>query len=488
MNAKQPTEPAPNGTERKAAVNDFIEIAEGKAKIIVPKANRTKRGPGKIDAPVFYNPAMEQNRGVSVLVFQSLTSSRGRHIDALDGLAASGIRGIRFCKEVSGDFSVTINDWSQDAFELIKRNVERNRAEGASRAGGTAGSAGCAAARNSDLNALLCERKFDYIDIDPFGTPVDFIDSAVRAVRHKGILGITATDTAALCGAGSKACIRRYGAKPLHCEFMHETGLRILAGYVVRTAAKYDRAALPLLCYAEGHYMRCYFEIKDGAQKADALLKKIGFAHYCRKCGRRRVSNEVGIRESGFGNREPRIENREIGSQGSEIGSRESRIEKRDSGSGNREPRSENRDLGIGIRSSELGKHLDFAGAGLKCTCKGKAESAGPLWTGALSDGAFLDKLDAPKEIAEKKDVAKLLSIWRRESGAPPLYYTTGEIASLFHIESPAIEDAAAALKSNGFFACRTHFDPTGFKTDAPFEALADMAHILQQKPKSNQS
>ncbi len=455
MNAKQPTEPAPNGTERKAAVNDFIEIAEGKAKIIVPKANRTKRGPGKIDAPVFYNPAMEQNRGVSVLVFQSLTSSRGRHIDALDGLAASGICGIRFCKEVSGDFSVTINDWSQDAFELIKRNVERNRAEGASRAGGTAGSAGCADARNSDLNALLCERKFDYIDIDPFGTPVSFIDNAVRAVRHKGILGITATDTAALCGAGSKACIRRYGAKPLHCEFMHETGLRILAGYVVRTAAKYDRAALPLLCYAEGHYMRCYFEIKDGAQKADALLKKIGFAHYCRKCGRRRVSNEVGIRESGFGNREPRIENR---------------------------------DLGIGNRGSELGKHLDFAGACLKCACKGKMEHAGPLWTGVLFDGAFLDKLDAPKEIAEKKDVAKLLSVWRKEAGAPPLYYTTGEIASLFHIEPPAIDDAAAALKSNGFFACRTHFDPTGFKTDAPFEALADMAHILRQKPKSNQS
>ena len=417
MSAEQAKQ-APNGAELKAAQSDFVEITDGKARILVPKSNRTKRGPGRMDAPVFYNPAMEQNRDISVLVFQSLVSSHGRHVGALDGLAASGIRGIRFCKEVgggSGGFSVTINDWSKESFALIRKNIERNCI------------AGRAEASNRDLNALLCERSFDYIDIDPFGTPVEFVDNALRSVRHKGIIGITATDTATLCGAGAKACIRRYGAKPLHCEFMHEIGLRVLAGHIVRTAAKYDRAALPILCYAEGHYMRCYFEIKDGAQKADALLKKVGFAHYCRKCGRRSM---------------------EVGSGMSEVGST--------------------------LPTPYFPHHTSKNG---ECNCGARMEFAGPLWAGALFDGAFLEKLATPREIAEKKDVAKLVSIWRKEAEAPPLYYTTGEIARLFHVEPPAIEDAVSALNENGFFACRTHFDPTGFKTDASFGAIKDIVN-----------
>jgi tRNA (guanine26-N2/guanine27-N2)-dimethyltransferase len=257
--------------------HELVEISEGKAKILVPKSERKSKGPGKIDAPVFYNPAMAHNRDISMLVLQAFVSVRGRRVDVLDGMAASGVRGVRFCKEIEGDFSVTINDWSEESHSLIQKNIERN---------------GCAnaAAANRDLNKILCEKSFDYIDIDPFGTAVPFIDNAVRVVRHKGILAITTTDTATLCGSGALPCIRRYGAKPMQCDFMHEVGLRIFAGYVVRMAAKYDRAARPLLCYADGHYMRCYFEILDGAKRADALLSEMGYVHLNMETMARKIS------------------------------------------------------------------------------------------------------------------------------------------------------------------------------------------------------
>lgn len=373
----------------------LAEIFEGKARISVPDVERKQKGPGS-KTPIFYNPAMEFNRDISMLVLQTFVKVRGRHIDVLDGLAGTGIRGIRFCREVRGDFSVTINDWNKEAFAIIQKNIERNNVH--------------AIPSNRNLNTLLCDCSFDYIDIDPFGTPVPFIDNAVRGIRHKGIIGITATDTAALCGASRKACIRRYDAIPMHCEFMHEIGLRILLGYAVRTAAKYDRAIFPLLCYAEGHYMRVYFSVLDGARKADRQIEGIGYANYC-KCGRRWMSSEPE-----------------------------------------------------------------------EC-CRAIAH-AGPLWTGEIFDKNFLGNMKDPKEIREKKNVSRFISLWLEEADVP-LYYTIPEVSRRFEINPPPMSRVLGLLRNSGFTASRTHFDPAGFRTDAPFDALKK---ILRQKPKQPQT
>ena len=55
----------------------------------------------------------------------------------------------------------------------------------------------------------MSEEKFGFVDLDPFGTPAPFIDAAIRSSGK--YLGVTATDTAPLCGAHLKAGIRRYG-------------------------------------------------------------------------------------------------------------------------------------------------------------------------------------------------------------------------------------------------------------------------------------
>ena len=134
-----------------------------------------------------------------------------------------------------------------------------------------------AAAINMDANALMHSQHFGYIDIDPFGTPMPFIDAAIQSIKNKGVLGITATDTAPLCGAHKAACIRRYKARPIRGSQCHEIGLRILLGYIAREAIKHDAGIRPLLCYYMDHYFRVYVQIIRGARRADKALEEIGF-------------------------------------------------------------------------------------------------------------------------------------------------------------------------------------------------------------------
>ncbi|HEX2066093.1 MAG TPA: hypothetical protein VHI93_04700, partial [Candidatus Thermoplasmatota archaeon] len=117
------------------------------------------------------------------------------------------------------------------------------------------------------------------VDLDPCGSPAPFLDAAVRAVRHGGLLCATATDTGALAGKFPRVCRRRYDAHHgLHrAPWRAEVGLRILAGALVRAAARFERTAAPVLSVAAGHWMRVVVRVEDGAQ-GDASIKRLGAA------------------------------------------------------------------------------------------------------------------------------------------------------------------------------------------------------------------
>ena len=234
-------------------------INEGTTKLLVFKKKSSSKGPGTKDSEPFYNPSMELNRDLSVVINQWLLGNSKKKLHLLDGLAASGIRGIRFACELVGDFDVTINDYDEESFLLIKKNIERNKEKNIT-------------ACNKNLNVLLSENKYDYIDIDPFGSPVYFIDSAVRSICNNGVISCTATDTAALCGVYPKVCLRRYGATPFHSFVMHEIGLRILLGFICREAAKYDKGIEPILCYSTDHYFRIYVKVRRGKSYANESM------------------------------------------------------------------------------------------------------------------------------------------------------------------------------------------------------------------------
>ncbi|OPY28827.1 MAG: tRNA (guanine(26)-N(2))-dimethyltransferase [Methanocella sp. PtaU1.Bin125] len=213
---------------------------------------------------VFYNPRMEMNRDISVACVACLPGVK----TYVDAMAASGIRGIRVKKEVPRELDVTVNDWDADAYRLIQQNAALNDV--------------AVNASNRGANTLLSCTQFDYVDLDPFGTPAPYIDSACRSA--KVAMGVTATDTAPLCGAHLRAGMRRYAARPLKTDYYHEVGLRVLLGKVVREQAKYDKAVRPLLCHATEHYVRLYLEVQHGVIFADRMVDRMGYLLHCFKC------------------------------------------------------------------------------------------------------------------------------------------------------------------------------------------------------------
>ena len=236
------------------------KVKEGGVELFVPKVS-------KITAknPAFFNPAQIVNRDISVLLTSCLF---GKDAAILDLLSATGVRAIRFAKEV-GLKNVFANDANPTAVKLIKKNAAHNKIK--------------LKILNLRAHELLATKYnlnlktyFDYIDIDPFGTPVPFLDAAVKALNPRGgILAATATDTANLCGVNRNACRRIYQSTPMHSELMHEIGIRILLKKIIETGVQYDIALTPIFVHSTLHYMRAYLRAESGAKKADEILKQV---------------------------------------------------------------------------------------------------------------------------------------------------------------------------------------------------------------------
>ncbi|MBN2368384.1 tRNA (guanine(10)-N(2))-dimethyltransferase [Candidatus Woesearchaeota archaeon] len=247
-------------------------ITEDSAKLEISEEKKISR-----KLPVFYNPVMKLNRDVSVLLLNSIADIK---MQIALPLAGSGIRGIRFLKELEpGKIeNISFNDYK--SIENIRQNLRLN---------GLLGDNIFFFSR--DANLFLLESKgFDYIDIDPFGTPNPFLESSIVRLARDGILAVTATDTSALAGSSPTACLRKYWAKPLKNEFMHETGIRILIRKVQLVGAEFEKALIPIFSFSKDHYYRVFFRCEKGRQKVDKLLKYHKFLLYNPKTLDRKVS------------------------------------------------------------------------------------------------------------------------------------------------------------------------------------------------------
>jgi tRNA (guanine26-N2/guanine27-N2)-dimethyltransferase len=363
-------------------LNFFEEITEGNTNIFVYKTKSDSKGPSSKQGVPFYNPTMQLNRDISILVCQQLLDSSKRKIILLDGLAASGIRGVRLANELVGDFEVVINDWDEKSYNLIEKNIEKHNFKNMK-------------ACNRNLNVLLSEDKFDYIDVDPFGSPVGFIDSALRSIKNGGIIACSATDTATLCGVYPKVCIRRYGAIPFHSVVMKEIGLRILLGFICRVAGVYDKGIEPIICYSTDHYFRVYIKVNSSISKANQSMNNFKIIHSGENIGIQKTKNNIG-----------------------------------------------------------------------------------PMWLDKFGDkktiGEILNIVSS-KKLGCKNQIYRLLDILGEEADAPAFFYTTESIASFLKKSSPRRDLFFENLKKQGFNVYRTHFSPTGFKTDASINIIEKM-------------
>ena len=187
-------------------------VREGQAEVVFPSREE-----------VFYNPVQEFNRDLSIAVIQEYANEAEVEggIKILEALAASGLRSVRFAKELQGIESVVANDWSRQAVESIERNVRHNQVED------------IVTGHNGDAALLMYQHKqkkdrFDVIDLDPYGSPTPFLDAAVQAVSEGGLLCVTATDMAVLCGNSPETCYTKYGAISIKSRSCHEIAVRIL--------------------------------------------------------------------------------------------------------------------------------------------------------------------------------------------------------------------------------------------------------------------
>jgi tRNA (guanine26-N2/guanine27-N2)-dimethyltransferase len=246
-----------------------MRVSEGAVEIEAP----ADAGDAVTDA-VFFNPIQELNRDITVAACRAYREREPRASTYLDATAATGIRGVRAAAD---GWDATLCDVDPAAAERCEANLALNDLD--------------AEVRHRDANALMHERRFDVVDVDPFGTPMPFADAACRATA--GLLCVTATDTAPLCGAHFESGVRSYWTVPRNTEYHAEMGLRVLLSALVRTAARYDLAATPVCTHATKHYVRSYLRIEPGARAANDLLEDLGYVHHCEHCLRR--DHEFGL-------------------------------------------------------------------------------------------------------------------------------------------------------------------------------------------------
>jgi tRNA (guanine26-N2/guanine27-N2)-dimethyltransferase len=199
---------------------------------------------------VFYNAAMAVDRDLGVSLARALRERGEGPWRAWEMLAATGVRGLRILSESDLVGEMWLTEQNPEALPVLRRNARRYAARGAH-------------VLSHDAHRLIPGAPFDFVDLDPYGTPVPFLPTALEAVRPGGLLGVTATDMMVLAGVLKGTCEARYGARPLRGRFGPEGGLRILIAYVARLAAESGRRVRPILSYVHDHHVRAYLRVTE---------------------------------------------------------------------------------------------------------------------------------------------------------------------------------------------------------------------------------
>jgi tRNA (guanine26-N2/guanine27-N2)-dimethyltransferase len=380
---------------------DPTKTAEGKARLIVS---------GGPDTPkAFYNPKMSLNRDIAILFLQSYFPA-SRHLRVCDPMTGTGVRAVRYLLESPNVLSVLAADKDSETVEAARATVHFNGLEER------------ISVFESDANLLLlnhAKERFDLVDLDPFGSPAPFFESALRATIDDGILAATATDMAPLTGARASACIRKYGVSGVRTEFEKEVAVRVLASCLAGAAGRLGLGINIVFAHASDHYVRIYAVITKGKTPANISAKSLGFIEYCRYCLRRdSLSSLQSIRTT--------------------------------------------------------------------CEdCGNKTIIGGLIWLGALWDPSAVKRMIGHSPIlmsSRLSEIQRLLTRIDEEWEAPLFYYRTDVHSARLAVKPPKISSVLDALRESGYKATRTHFDPNGFRTDAPNREVSSIVKSLANK------
>ncbi len=229
----------------------------------------------KGQSAVFHNPAMSGSRTRSVLLLQHCIEAGlfgDGSIYALDGLSATGLRARRWLNELPPEsatrISATMGDMDPVALDWAMRCHEEFPPEHGK---------GELLSHQGDLRKSVLEHGRHWVDIDPYGSPLPFLDTAIQSLARRGVAEISATDSAALTGSSKSALLRRYGARVRTDGLAHDSGLRVLLATVARTAARHERSIEPLLSIWESHHLRVSVRVLRSVERANDVEVSLGW-------------------------------------------------------------------------------------------------------------------------------------------------------------------------------------------------------------------
>jgi tRNA (guanine26-N2/guanine27-N2)-dimethyltransferase len=456
-----------SSSEIKGAPEGHSIIEEGQAKIVFPSENT-----------VFYNKVQVFNRDLSILIIQTyidrqLQEQKERHelklrryqerlaaanappepepegteedigrpkkerpppidpgefkaegLRVFEALSASGLRSIRYFKEIQGLHSVVANDLSAAAVETIKKNVLFN---------GLTAEQVIPSQGDANLVMMIATsqgKQYDVVDLDPYGSAIPFLDCAVQAACDGGLLLVTCTDMAVICGgSNAQKCFARYGAMPGQGNACHDMAVRIVLQAIERSATKLGRHIEPLISMSIDFYLRVAVRVHQSNAGANTSACKQSMVYTCSQCGSYAFQS-----------------------------------------------------LGMAKSRDNNGKFGPGSGPPVNQTCDecgGHHKMGGPIWSAAMHDSSFvremLAKLEANKDkFASAVRLKGNLSVVAEELPVP-LMLDIPAMCRILKCTLPPGESLRSALIHGGYAVSQTHTDQKGIKTTAPYAFIWDV-------------
>ncbi|TWW59041.1 tRNA (guanine(26)-N(2))-dimethyltransferase [Takifugu flavidus] len=361
------------------------------------------------------------------LTVKTLLFQKGLRV--LEGLAASGLRSVRFALEVPGLQSITANDFSAKAAALIARNAMYN------------GVSHLIQASCKDASMLMYEmrgkkQRYDVIDLDPYGSPATFLDAAVQAVSDGGLLCVTCTDMAVMAGNSGETCYSKYGSVSIKSKYCHEMALRIILHSLDQRAGVYQRYIQPLLSISADFYIRVFVRVFTGQATVKNSASKQALVYNCTGCGSFYLQR-------------------------------------------------------MGRRTSN-GRQMKYSAAtgppvGPECEhCGQRHQLGGPLWAEAIHDLTFVQKVLSavsanPGRFGTSKRIEGVLSMVTEELEDVPFYYTLDSLSSSIRCNTPPMLQFRSALLHAGYKVSLSHACKNAIKTDAPPATIWDIMRCWEK-------
>ncbi|KAJ3037918.1 tRNA methyltransferase 1 [Rhizophlyctis rosea] len=341
----------------------------------------------------------------------------------LEALSASGLRSIRYAKELDHVGSIVANDLLPTAVDAIEGNARHNGVEDLVRA--SQGDASFVM-----YKALASNERFDVIDLDPYGGAAQFLDGAVQAVSEGGLLCVTCTDLAVLAGGQPEACYAKYGGMPIpNSPYCHEMALRLVLHTLSTTASRYKRYIVPLASFSIDFYVRLFVRVYTSPALVKGAAGKTAVVYHCSGC-------------KAF----------ELQQLGKAVG---------EDGNGRGGP----------IVGPPVGRGCEHCGK--------SSHLGGPFWSAPIHDREFLKEVirhvkAAPEKYGTNARILGMLTVAFEELPIP-FYYTLPSLTSVVHSNTPSLTAITSAILHAGYKVSISHAMAGSVKTNAPASVMWDI-------------